>query len=632
MPTWVSPRLLAFVQCILFSSVAYGYHDTSGDLLMRQINVSELSGAYDYIVVGGGQSGLVIATRLSEDPTKTVLVVEYGYFDDNPAQLDPSSSANFPAKDLFNVTTVPQPGIGGRLGAVHAAAVVGGGSTVNGMLFDRGSADDYDNWEKMGNPGWGFNSLLPYFKKTATFTPPRADLAAEFNITWDIASAWGNGPIQATFPDWQWPTIKSQWAAWKELGVPIQKEGAAGDAFGAFWVPNNVDQTYRRSYARNAFFDPASSRPNLKLLTGYRVNEVLFSDNKRANGITMQARGTPNGAAITTVKAIQEVILCAGWLHTPQILQRSGLGPKSLLTQAGIPVLVDLPGVGSNLQDHPAIVVTFVYQTDDHPNLASLTNNATFKAWANEQWMSRKGPLSFGIGNALATLPLPIISSTYKTTIEKAQAQSAATYLPKTYGAENVKGFLAQRALILQSYGKNDSGVIEILFLGNASVPLSLEKALSRGTVLLNTTDRYAEPIIDFNTNINPVDSDIFVATIKFMRKWFQTTSMQHLTPVEQSPGTNVSTDAQIASWLVDNTFSSTAHSLGTAAMAPRALAGVVSPSLTVYGVTGLSVGDISIIPMIPATHTCATVYAISEKAADLIKDRYDPTILPASN
>ena len=154
-------------------------------------------------------------------------------------------------------------------------------------------------------------------------------------------------------------STETQWAAWKELGVPIQKEGAAGDSFGAFWVPNNVDQSYRRSYARNAFYDPASNRSNLKLLTGYRVNEVLFTNDKRAYGVTMQARGTPNGAAITTVKAAQEVILCAGWLHTPQILQRSGLGPKSLLTQAGIPVLVDLPGVGSNLQDHPVSHIDF---------------------------------------------------------------------------------------------------------------------------------------------------------------------------------------------------------------------------------------------------------------------------------
>ena len=173
---------------------------------------------------------------------------------------------------------------------------------------------------------------------------------------------------------------------------------------------------------------------------------------------------------------------------------------------------------------------------------------------------------------------------------------------------------------MLNSFAKNDNGVIEVAFSGSPSIPLSLEKPLSRGTVLLNTTDRYSEPIIDFNTNINPIDSDIFIAIVKYMRKWFETTSMQHLTPVEQLPGTSVATDGQIRSWLVNNTFSSTAHSSGTAAMAPRALAGVVSPSLTVYGVTGLSVGDISIIPMIPATHTCATVYTISQKVSSDVK------------
>ncbi|KAH9481915.1 Dehydrogenase xptC [Psilocybe cubensis] len=624
--------LIALTQALSLAGAVFASAHIPGDLRARQIDSGQLSAAYDYIVVGGGQSGLVIANRLSEDPTKTVLVVEYGYFDDSPAQLEPSSATQYLSKNLFNASSVAQPGLGNRQGIVYAASVVGGGSTVNGMLFDRGSADDYNNWEKLGNPGWGFSGLLPYFKKSATFTPPRADLAAEFNITWDIPSAWGDGPIQATFPDWQWPTIKAQWAAWTDLGVPINAEGAGGDAFGAYWVPSNTDQNYRRSYARNAYFDPAKNRPNLKLLIGYRVNEVLFTANKRADSIKIQARGTANGAPTITVKAAQEIILCAGWMHTPQILQRSGIGPSALLTQAGIPVLVDLPGVGSNLQDHPAIGINYRYQTDILPNQASLYTNATFQAWAAQQWAQRKGPSSMGVGNALATVPFPLLSPTYQTTIDKAKAQNAASYLPRTYTTENINGFIAQRALILDSFGRKDNGVVEIPFSGGGGTSLVLEKPLSRGTVLLNTADRYAEPIIDYNCNINPVDSDVLVATVKFARRWYQAPSQQRLTPVEQSPGTSISSDAQIASWAANGMTPSTAHGCGTAAMAPREQAGVVSANLTVYGVTGLSVGDISIIPIIPSTHPCATVYAIAEKAADLIKSRYDSSIPPAGS
>lgn len=154
-----------------------------------------------------------------------------------------------------------------------------------------------------------------------------------------------------------------QWKAWAELGVPIQKEGAGGDAFGAFWVPTNNDQTYRRSYARSGYYDPIVGRKNLKLITGYRANEIVFSRHKHAEAVKIQARGTANGAPTITVKAKKEIVLCAGWLHTPQVLQRSGLGPKELLKEAGIKVLVDLPGVGANLQDHAVVGIGYSCET-----------------------------------------------------------------------------------------------------------------------------------------------------------------------------------------------------------------------------------------------------------------------------
>lgn len=172
--------------------------------------------------------------------------------------------------------------------------------------------------------------------------------------------------------------LETQWAAWTDVGVPINAEGAAGNAFGAYWVPSNTDQNYRRSYARNAYFDPAKDRSNLKFLVGYRVNEVLFTANKRADSVKIQARGTSNGAATITIKAAQEIILCAGWMHTPQILQRSGIGPSALLTQAGIPVLVDLPGVGSNLQDHPAVGINYQCEPRFRSGITSMGPHTRF--------------------------------------------------------------------------------------------------------------------------------------------------------------------------------------------------------------------------------------------------------------
>ncbi|KAF7335355.1 GMC oxidoreductase [Mycena sanguinolenta] len=595
------------------------------ELLRRQIDPGSLKSAYDYIIVGGGQSGLVIANRLSEDTTKTVLVVEYGTFDNNPSQVEPSSATSYPPMDLFNVTSVPQPGIGNRTGTVYAAAVVGGGSTINGMLFERGSAEDYDNWEKLGNAGWGFSGLLPYFKKSTTFnTPIDPSVVADANITWDTSVYGTDGPIQATYPPWVWPGTKIQFKAFSEVGVPTQFEAAGGNSYNAFWVPSNVDANGRRSYARNEYFDPAQSRPNLSLLVNYRVNEVLFSSTKRAQSVTIQARGTANGASTITVNANTEIVLCAGWLHTPHILQRSGVGPKALLTAAGIPILSDLPGVGSNLQDHPAAFIQFTYKTDVFPNPSSLQTNATFAAWAQQQWTQlREGPLSLTTGNSLGTIPLTTMNPTgYQAIISKALAQTPATYLPKAYTAEQLAGFVEQRNLLTASYGSSTNGIFEIPFNGGASTALCLDKPMSRGTVTLKTTDRYAEPSVDYNTNVNPVDVDLTISAARFYRTWMAAPSMQQLGPTELTPGTTLTTDAQLNTWVSGSMSSSTAHSCCTAAMMPQNLGGVVSPDLLVYGVTGLSVGDISVIPLIPATHTCATVYAIAEKAADLIKAR----------
>ncbi|KAF3942404.1 hypothetical protein ABW19_dt0200843 [Dactylella cylindrospora] len=612
------------VNLLLFSRSCIAYPELIDKIKARQINVGSLRSSYDYIIVGGGQSGLVIGNRLSEDSTKNVLIVEYGYIDSNPAQLEPSSATQYPARDLFNVTTVPQPGIGGRTVSIYAASVVGGGSTVNGMLFDRGAAEDYDNWAALGNPGWDWAGILPYFKKSTKFGNPDADIVREYNITWDVNAAYRtDGPIDVTFPSWQWPGIKIQWKAWNEVGVPTMYEGAAGDAYNAYWVPNNVDAASRRSYAKNGYFDPAASRPNLHLLTGYRVNEVLFSSSKRAEGVRIQQRGTANGASTITVGATSEVVLCAGWLNTPLVLQRSGIGPSSLLNSAGIPVLVDLPGVGANLQDHPATQINFQYTRNVVPNPSSLYSNATFQAWAQQQWSQyRKGPYSMLVGNALATLPLPTMLDTYQSLISRVNSQNAAQYLPSTYTTVNVRGFEAQRQVLMASYASRKNGVVEIPFNAGGGTSLVLEKPLSRGTVRMNPSNRYADPSVDYNTSINPIDNELFVAMIRFYRRWMAAPSMQQLGPQEQSPGTSITTDQQLISFATQGMISSTAHSCGTAAMMPQDLGGVVSPELLVYGVTGLSVGDISMIPLIPATHTCATVYAIAEKAADLIKAR----------
>ncbi|KAH7099916.1 alcohol oxidase [Auriculariales sp. MPI-PUGE-AT-0066] len=589
-------------------------------LVSREITPAELQPSYDFVIIGGGQSGLVIANRLTEDPTKTVLVVEYGIVDRNPAQLQPDSPFGTGwLSFLYNITSVVMPTFGNRTSAVLAAATAGG---VNGMMLDRAAPLDYDAWALFSRSDWSFSGLLPYFRKSTQLTPPDPELVKEFNITYDLNAYGRNSPIQLSYAKYEWPGTKIHYKAMLEAGVkPNKEQGLA--AYGIVWFPSALDPvTVTRSYAVNRYYDPVSSRSNLHLLTYSRVNEIIFDKRKHAVGITIQPRDT---TTILNVAAKKEIILTAGAIHTPQILQRSGVGAATLLKTANIPVVVDLPGVGSNYQDHSSITAGNTFATDVIPNPSSLVNNETFIAWADELWAAnRTGPRSIGVGMAGAWLPLRDVSPTeYKKLAAALQAQDPAAYLPSIYTPEQVLGFKLQRDTIIASYLSDKAGQIELPFGGTAQYWMSLQHPLSRGTVTINTTHTYSEPIVDFRTFSNPIDPLVLAKSIQFMRRWTETPSYQTFTPTEIMPGAALQTDEDLVAWIRTAGGATVAHNCCTAALSPRSLGGVVNADLLVHGVTGLSIGDASVMPMVPATHTCATVYAIAEKAADLIKARH---------
>jgi len=257
---------------------------------------------------------------------------------------------------------VPQVNLRNRTTSVLIGKAVGGSSAVNMMMTVRGTEDDYNRWGHFfsNSSDWSWKGLLPYFRKALTFHAPDAAVAKSVNMTWD-ASYWGNtSGVSTSWPTYQYPATKAVIDAWREVpGVEFPPDSGSGKP-GVYWYPQFMDpKTVTRSYARTGHYSN-QNRPNYHLVTGQKVTKILF-DGTTATGVSFVAVSALKGAApvTTTVTAAKEVILAAGGIHSPQLLQLSGVGPKDLLTSAKIPVIANLPGVGQNFQDHPMIQATF---------------------------------------------------------------------------------------------------------------------------------------------------------------------------------------------------------------------------------------------------------------------------------
>ncbi|KLU87080.1 oxidoreductase [Magnaporthiopsis poae ATCC 64411] len=321
---------------------------------------------YDYVIVGGGTAGLTVADRLTEDGKTTVLVLEYGQLVNDSAINEVTSGFQaIQPKYMYSIKSVPQKKLGNRTTDVFIGKVVGGGSAINVMMNIRGTAEDYDRWGSFFGPGssWSWKGMLPYFKKAVTFNPPDAATAASSDIKYD-ESYWGKtSTIHASWPTFQYPGVKAILDGFKSMaGVKYAPDSGSGET-GVYWYPQFSDpKKVTRSYARTGHFD-GISRSNYQLAVGIKVGKILL-DGTTATGVTYAAVADGANAAVKTVKARREVIMAAGGIHTPQILELSGLGSKKVLDRAKIPVVVELPGVGENFQDHVMLSASFNRKTN----------------------------------------------------------------------------------------------------------------------------------------------------------------------------------------------------------------------------------------------------------------------------
>jgi choline dehydrogenase-like flavoprotein len=440
---------------------------------------------------------------------------------------------------------------------------------------------------------------------------------------------YGNGPLKVSIPTYQYEDYTSIMGSFVSRDdIPHSVEGFA-KPLGTFWTPNSIDNsTKERCHARKAYYDPISSRENLRLITNTHVDEVIFKQGEKvvASGVKMTSNIDGTQASVYAAK---EVILAAGGVFTPHLLMLSGIGPRDVLSSANISVRKELPAVGSNFQDHQALYMRFNLsdQSIPNPDMLVTTPDKEFNATSAELYAaSRTGPWTFGRGNAALFLAFKDFSSRYKNITAVVANQNATTYLPARYSQNGalLKGYLAQRKILVDHYLSDDAALGEYPIQPWGRATTAIQKPLSRGTLVLNATNPAAMPIVVRNAFQNPVDKMVLGELVRWNRNhWTKAPLLKRYAPVETVPGAQYQTDeeifaASIKAAALDPTY---AHSSGGCALMPEDLGGCVDAQLKVYGVGNLRVVDASIIPLIPAAHLQATMYAVAEKAADIIKE-----------
>ncbi|KAI0031875.1 GMC oxidoreductase [Vararia minispora EC-137] len=587
--------------------------------------IDDVSGkTFDYVIVGGGTAGLVLAGRLSEDPDRTVLVLEAGgaHLDDPNITMPASYAKVFgdPEYD-WGFTTVPQEHADGVVYGWQRGKGLGGSSAINFYVWNLPPKADIDAWEALGNPGWNWKNFIKYAKKSETFLPPPSAAVEQEGLTYDKVYHGTQGPLGLGYCNMRTGWEQAVTGALQKHGFKQSHDHQAGDTTGTNYTTSTVDpRTNQRAFSQ-AYLSP---RPNLTVLTNAPATQITaFPASNTGAFVASGVRFVVEGKEHWT-GAAREVVLSAGAIKSPQILELSGIGSAPHLASLGVEPKVDLPAVGENAQEHMFCGVSWELKEPEKFNTLDPLRDPKRLEAELQKYAQGDGLFTLGIVG-IHMAPLAAVSPRASEILATAPAPASAS----------APGLAEQRVQQHKRVDERSADLEIISFPGFLSYPnppeegkkyLTLLAAInhpwSRGTIHAGSRDALAQPVIDPHYFEEGADLQTFIEHVKFVRRLGAEEPLASLLAKELNPGPAIASDAEVAAWLKKH-LSTTFHTAGTTAMLPRARGGVVDPSLKVYGTQNVRVVDLGVVPLHIAAHTQAAVFAIAEQAADIIKGTF---------